>query len=315
MFTVPPEMHGQTLAAVVRLMAPPRSWSEARQLIKTRRVRVNGNLTLDSARRLNAGESIEVRVESALPVPKMRDVVVRFLDDDLIVVEKPPGIQSERRPEERSWNPARKAAQPTLDELVAKLVPRSREVRAVHRLDRDTSGLMLFALSPIAQGHLVRIFAKHEVQRVYTAIVHGRLESARTIDTFIVRERGDGIRGSATSGAEAASGKRAVTHVRPMEYLPSGYTVVECRLETGRTHQIRIHLSEIGHRLCGEKMYTHAMGQPPEKDQSGAPRIALHSSQLSLVHPITKAQLQFESPLPRDLGNWVKKLHEAKGAT
>jgi 23S rRNA pseudouridine1911/1915/1917 synthase len=114
------------------------------------------------------------------------------------------------------------------------------------------------------------------------------------------------------NGAKPASGKRAVTHVRPIEHVSSGYTVVECRLETGRTHQIRIHLSEIGHRLCGEKMYTHALGQPPRKDDSGAPRIALHSSSLSLIHPITQKQLQFESPLPRDLAHWVKTLSEAK---
>ncbi|HEX4793054.1 MAG TPA: RluA family pseudouridine synthase [Humisphaera sp.] len=310
MFTVPPEMHGQTLAAVVRLMAPPRSWSEARRLIQTRRVRVNGTLTLDSARRLNAGELVEVRVESALPVPKTRDVVVRYSDSDLIVVEKPPVVQSERRPEERNWNAQRKAAQPTLDELVARLVPRSVEVRSVHRLDRDTSGLMLFALSAIASERLARMFAKHEVRRVYTAVVHGHLETARTIETLIVRERGDGVRGSVVTGAKPASGKRAVTDVRPIEYLPSGYTIVDCRLETGRTHQIRIHLSEIGHRLCGEKMYTHAIGQPPQKDDSGAPRIALHSSSLSLIHPITQKQLEFESPLPRDLSNWLQKLRK-----
>jgi 23S rRNA pseudouridine1911/1915/1917 synthase len=155
------------------------------------------------------------------------------------------------------------------------------------------------------------MFARHEVQRAYVAVVPGRLE-AQSIDTWLVRDRGDGLRGSpATSNPQsaitAASARRAITHIRPLEDLP-GYTILECRLQTGRTHQIRIHLSEIGHALCGEKVYTHALGQPPRPDTSGAPRQALHAADLAFVHPITGQALHFRMPLPQDLKKWLLEL-------
>jgi 23S rRNA pseudouridine1911/1915/1917 synthase len=165
---------------------------------------------------------------------------------------------------------------------------------------------MLFARSPEAEQKLTRMFARHEVQRAYVAVVYGRLE-AQTIDTWLVRDRGDGIRGSTPLGAAAAGAQHAITHVRPMEQFGE-YTVVECRLETGRTHQIRIHLAEIGHRLCGEKTYTHTPGQPPLPDTSGAPRQALHSAKLAFLHPVTGQPMRFRMPLPRDLKDWLMKL-------
>ena len=113
------------------------------------------------------------------------------------------------------------------------------------------------------------MFARHHVQRAYVAVVHGDVE-AQTIDTWLIRDRGDGLRGSTPLGEAAEGAQRAITHIRPMEHLPD-YTILECRLETGRTHQIRIHLSEIGHRLCGEKVYTHAPGEPPQADPRSAP--------------------------------------------
>jgi 23S rRNA pseudouridine1911/1915/1917 synthase len=127
---------------------------------------------------------------------------------------------------------------------------------------------MVFARTREAEQRLIRMFAKHEVQRAYVAVVYGHVD-AQTIDTWLVRDRGDGLRGSAPLGEATEGAQRAVTHIRPMEHLPD-YTVVECRLETGRTHQIRIQLSEIGHRLCGEKTYTHAAGQKPQDDTSRA---------------------------------------------
>src|SRR5690606_4582645 len=98
-----------------------------------------------------------------------------------------------------------------------------------------------------------------------------------------------------------------VTHVRPVERLP-GYTVVECQLETGRTHQIRIHLAERGHPLCGEKDYRQPLAGKPIPDRSKAPRIALHAAELGFVHPVTGEELHFESPLPRDLARFLDRL-------
>jgi 23S rRNA pseudouridine1911/1915/1917 synthase len=181
-------------------------------------------------------------------------------------------------------------------------------VRAVHRLDRDTSGVMVFARTPDAEQKLVRMFAKRDVERAYVAVVHGSAE-ARTIDTWLVRDRGDGLRGSSPLGEAAEGAQRAITHVRPMEHL-AGYTIVECRLETGRTHQIRIHLSEMGHRLCGERTYTHGIAGRPQEDTSGAPRQALHAAELAFLHPISGQPLRFRMPLPRDLKEWLLRLRE-----
>jgi len=108
-------------------------------------------------------------------------------------------------------------------------------------------------------------------------------------------------------GRDLQEPRRAITHVRPLELLRD-YTVLECRLETGRTHQIRIHLSEIGHRLCGEKIYTHKIGQSSLPETSGAPRQALHAASLAFVHPITGQGLRFQMPLPKDLKTWLLKL-------
>ena len=184
-------------------------------------------------------------------------------------------------------------------------------VRPVHRLDRDTSGLMLFALSPQAETKLVQLFKHHTIDRVYRAVVHGRVEGPMRIESDFVRDRGDGLRGTATDATPPdVERQHAVTLITPIESIAGGlYTVVECKLETGRTHQIRIHLAERGHMLCGEQTYTRPRaGEPIVRDASGAPRHALHSWLLSLAHPITDAPLKFESPWPDDLSRWLARI-------
>ena len=134
---------------------------------------------------------------------------------------------------------------------------------------------------------------------------------AQTIETRLVRDRGDGRRGS-TSLPNV--GRRAVTHVRPIERL-GDYTLIECRLETGRTHQIRIHMAESGHPLCGEKVYGQPLFRAGQHDTSGAPRLALCAVELEFVHPVTGEAMHFESPLPSDLADFVRRLRRsaAKG--
>jgi 23S rRNA pseudouridine1911/1915/1917 synthase len=225
-----------------------------------------------------------------------------------------------RHAEERFWPARRKQLQPTLDETLPRVIERHEtkgkgpkkkgrppRVRAVHRLDRETSGLMVFARTPVAETHLVQQFRKHTIHRRYLAIVQGRIE-AQTIESNLVLDRGDGRRGS-TQLPDV--GKRAVTHVRPIEFL-DGYTLVECTLETGRTHQIRIHLSEQGHPVCGDKMYSQPLFEKPIVDRSGAPRVALHAAELGLVHPVTGEQLDFKMPFPPDLVEFVNRLRKQK---
>lgn len=390
-YHIRPVLGGQTLAAALRRLVSGLSWADARRLIVNRHVHVNGNLSLDEARRLKGGDVVKVFQHARAPVPTRQDVRVRHIDADLIVVEKPAGMTTLRHAEERDWDDQRKQRQSTLDEVLQEMLPglmrapgrgdesngtarverrghplkghplkgrsdhgrhrpldrrqsrsapgsaprqvpdgnrsghvppgplKAPKVRPVHRLDRDTSGLMVFALSPRAEQALVAGFKEHSIRRAYWAVVVGRVE-ARTIESYFVRDRGDGLRGSTPStslraeprGADDPDAKRAVTHVRPVEELRRGedeFTVVECRLETGRTHQIRIHLSEIGHPLCGEKVYTRPKpGAEPIPDRSDAARQALHSAELEFVHPVTGQPMRFAAPLPKDLRGWLDHL-------
>ena len=391
-YHIRPVLAGQTLASALRGLIRDLSWEEARRLVAGRQVQVNGNLVLDDARRLKAGDVVKVFASARAPVPTSQDVAVRHLDRDLVVVEKPAGMTTLRHAEERDWPQRRKQRQPTLDEVLQEMLPglwaerferggereggparhplsrgddggkasgkgndrrQSRpapspgkgahlparppgkgmrplrpvpgkaarhsapppapvkvpRVRPVHRLDRDTSGLMVFALSPQAEQALVDGFKRHAIQRAYRAVVNGKLTEPRTVETWIVRDRGDGLRGSSPRGADDPDAQRAVTHMKPIEHIGEAYTLIECRLETGRTHQIRIHLSELGHMLCGEKVYTRATPDaPPRRDESGAPRHALHSAELEFTHPVTGQAMRFNSGWPKDLAQWLGRL-------
>jgi 23S rRNA pseudouridine1911/1915/1917 synthase len=332
---------GQPLTAVLRQFLPGHSWSQVKRLVHARHVQINGNLCTDEARRLKSGEVLKVWQHPLAKPADVRDIRIHYIDQHLVVIEKPAGVTTLRHPEERNWPARRKQLQPTLDELLPRVIakylgwnvpaadapPKSKQrsrtaprrasepklptVRAVHRLDRDTSGLMVFARTPQAEQTLIQTFRKHRIARSYVAVVHGHLNE-QTIDNWLVRDRGDGLRGSSPQGEQAEGAQRAITHVRPIEML-DGYSIVRCDLKTGRTHQIRIHLSELGNRLCGEKTYTHALGQSPQTDPSGAPRQALHAAVLGFLHPITGEKLQFRSPLPRDLTQWLGRLKQGSG--
>jgi len=320
-------MAGSKLIAALRRWRPGASWSQVKRWIQNRHVQINGNLCTDETRPLKAGDVVKVWKEPRAAPARADDVRIQYLDAHLVVVEKPAGVTALRHSEEQHWPERRRQFQPTLDELVRQILARKAKsrgrpahgrrpeppsIRAVHRLDRDTSGLMVFARTAEAERRLVQMFRKHDLRRVYLAIVHGHVE-ARTIESHLVRDRGDGLRGSTAQGGE---GQRAVTHLRPLEYLP-GYTLVECTLETGRTHQIRIHLAEAGHMVCGEKVYVRRLHGRPVTDRSGAARQALHAAALDFVHPITGQRLEFEMPLPDDMSRLLERLrhpHDLGGA-
>jgi len=341
---VQPAQQGKALAAVLREFLPEKSWNQVRKLIAARQIQVNGNLCLEEARKVKAGDVIQVWQHPLAPPADERSVKIRYADQHLVVIEKPAGITTLRHAEERNWSADRKRRQPTLDELVPRALakhlgwdldehrppkgpppkrgrkehrqwPGFREqiklpqIRAVHRLDRDTSGLMVFARTPQAETALIRLFSKHRIERAYLAVVHGH-PAAGKIETLLMRDRGDGLRGSVRENpAKSEEAQQAITHIQPIEQI-GDYSLVECRLETGRTHQIRIHLAERGHMLCGEKTYTHPLGGKPQHDASGAPRQALHAAVLGFIHPTTGETLSFKSPLPGDLQEWLQRLRK-----
>ncbi len=302
----------KTLTAVLRALLPGQSWNQVRRLVEGRHATINGELCLDPARRVREGETLELLGRPA-PKPRQPDMVtIRHLDADVVVVEKPSGISTVRFGPEHDWDERRKMLTPTLEDLVPRQILQregrrqkgpSPPLRAVHRLDKETSGLVVFARAVAAERGLGQQFKRHTVVRRYLAVVPG-VVAPQTIRTRLVRDRADGRRGSTTV---PGLGKEAVTHVDVVERLPD-YTLLSCRLETGRTHQIRIHLSELGHPVCGEKVYDRKAGEAPRKDKSGAPRLALHATELGFVHPTTGQTLHWTMPPPADLEAFLNHL-------
>jgi 23S rRNA pseudouridine1911/1915/1917 synthase len=231
---------------------------------------------------------------------------VRYQDHHVLVVEKPAGLTTMRHPHEAAEFGARAGRylpKTVMDILKDELPPQARKsIRAVHRLDKETSGLVVFALSAQAKDRLALQFRQHTIERRYLAVVRGE-PTSRRIESNIVRDRGDGRRGSAEG-----PGKHAVTHVRLIERF-AGFGIVECKLETGRTHQVRIHLAETGTPLVGETVYDRPLhGTPNQRDLTGFPRPALHAALLAFDHPATGRRLSFESPPPPDFKALLKTL-------
>ena len=162
---------------------------------------------------------------------------------------------------------------------------------AVHRLDEGTSGLMLVATNPETQEILKDSLEARKIHRTYLALAKGHVKMAKKLDTMLVRNRGDGLRGSRKRSD--IPGKRAITHIRPIEQHQRT-TLVEAILETGRTHQIRIHLSEWGHPILGDTLYN-------PKGRWDECRLALHAWKLRFPHPKTKSSMEFIAPLADDL--------------
>ncbi len=267
-FTASAELSSKTLAACLRLWLPGQSWAQVRKLIDARRVKLNGEILLDDARRLKEGDAVDVLARSEMsPQVHIDQIPLRYIDEHLVVVEKPAGISTVRHPLEKDWLEERRLLVLTLDDLVMRQIgmklprkkhdPRPR-LRIVQRLDKETSGLVVFARTVEAERGLGMQFRKHTVTRRYLAVVAG-IVTPQTIRSTLARDRGDGRRGSTTL---PDAGKEAVTHIAIAEALP-GYTLLSVRLETGRTHQIRIHLAELGHPVCGERVYNRRFQGAP----------------------------------------------------
>ncbi|UJR79290.1 RluA family pseudouridine synthase [Sandaracinus amylolyticus] len=311
---------GATLAAVVRESLGAASgeavpWSRARDLCRTGRVTVDGALARDDAMRVKAGAKVDIaptapkRTEGVLP----REAVLH-LDADVIVVNKPAGVVTV---------PFEPGERDTLVDRVRALVTRIEKARrqergggardpmvgVVQRLDKDTTGVLVLARTMSAKRALEDQLREHSVERRYLAIAHGDVPTAKH-ETMLVQDRGDGLRGSwgrfrGHAGPPPEHAKRAVTYVRRIEAL-RGATLVECRLETGKQHQIRIHLSEAGHPLVGEPVYVRDHAGP----RIAAPRPMLHAGTLGFVHPRSGETVRFEAAPPPDFDACLASLRQ-----
>jgi 23S rRNA pseudouridine1911/1915/1917 synthase len=276
------------LENVLRQRFPGASWNEIRRLIGSGKVRVGAVAGTETRRLVAPGSDVQIQMTTPRPRPgfALASEYVLFKDSQVVVVRKPAGISSI----EHEGEPTCLAAE--LRDWLSRSEKRScPPLEVVHRLDKVTSGVMVFARTRQAQQELKEQFRAHTTGRRYVAVAHGRVYDG-TLSFRLVRNRGDGLRGVTQ---DSGLGRHSVTHVVVSEVLPR-CTVVECRLETGRTHQIRIHLAHTGHPVVGDTLYGRNHAGPVIE----SPRTLLHAAYLSFTHPRDRRRLEFRDPIPDD---------------
>ncbi|QWT20283.1 23S rRNA pseudouridine(1911/1915/1917) synthase RluD [Bacillus sp. NP157] len=265
----------------------------------------DGKVLLDGApvpprQLVRGGESVVLEAELAVEVhaqPEDIALDIVYEDDDLMVINKPVGLVVHPG----AGNPAGTMLNALLHHAPAlAALPRA---GIVHRLDKDTAGLMVVAKSIAAQTGLVTMLSKHDVHRQYEAVVLGTMVAGGTVDEAIGRHQHDRLKQGIRDVEQG--GKEAVTHYRVRERFRA-HSVIQCNLETGRTHQIRVHMAHIGHPLVGDQMYGNGLRLPRGASQElidalrGFRRQALHAEKLAFEHPVTGQYLEFDSPRPAD---------------
>jgi len=282
--TIPTELAGLRLDQALARLLPEESRSRLARLIEEGHVLVDGE-KVAAKRKLKSGEAVEValapRVEESAYRAEAIALQVLHEDDDVLVLDKPAGLVV--HPGSGNW------AGTLLNALLHHAPALEHLARAgiVHRLDKDTSGLLVVARNEPAQLSLVRQLQARTVKRTYLALARGKVERAGKVDAPIGRHPVHRTRMAVVEG-----GKPAVTHYRVREAF-AAHTLLECDLETGRTHQIRVHLASIGHPLEGDPVYAG-------RGEKLLPRQALHAWKLAFMHPGTEKLMQFEAPLPED---------------
>lgn len=288
--SIPRELAGLRLDQALARVFPEHSRSRLQAWVRAGRVLLDARPAADLARKVWGGE----RVALAAPAPE-RDparaeaipLPVVYEDDAILVVDKPAGLVVHPGAGNRRGT--------MLNALLHHAPALARVPRAgiVHRLDKDTSGLLVIAKAVEAHTDLVRQLAARTVTREYRAIVHGRLSGAGVVDAPIGRHPV-----ARTRMAVTARGRAARTHYRVVEQFAAA-TLVALSLETGRTHQIRVHMRALGHPLVGDPTYGRRRGAAGAAGDF--PRQALHAARLGLVHPVTRARQEWSSPLPGDM--------------
>ena len=288
-FTVADEDVGRRLDQVLAARVPGLSRRQARVLLDIGGVFVDGRRVKVAGRPARKGEEIVAVVGGALAratkVPsraaraadarRLPPYAVVFEDEDIVVVDKPAGLLTAPTPESDRNN---------LADLLSRR-PGAGPVQVVHRLDLETSGLIVFAKTDLANRELSARFREHDLERVYLAVVAGSFPGERT------------------SIERPVGGRRALTHVEVAERIGTIATVLSCRLETGRTHQIRLHLQASGTPVLGDARYGPEIRFSPRP-----PRMVLHATRLGIVHPRSGVVLAFDSPWPSDVTKWLVEL-------
>lgn len=303
-FVVGDEFSGQRVDRVLaQLLGVPRS--RAATWIDQGRVWMNEEALDRSSRKVQAGFEFRVSppvVLSEKPEPESMDLDILFEDQDLIVIDKPAGLVVHPAPGHRAGT------------LVNGLLHHCEELAEaggvfrpgiVHRLDRGTSGVMVAAKNDAVHAGLSVQFRDHSIERIYHAFVRG---TSRIQEGMVDRPIGRHVRDRKKMSTRSRSGRVALTRWRTLERFPDhSTTLLEVRPETGRTHQIRVHLASIGLPIHGDEVY----GRARKGRRTGLPplaRPALHAAVLGFVHPGTGEDLRFEAPFPKDLARWMDRL-------
>ncbi|MBI5429368.1 MAG: 23S rRNA pseudouridine(1911/1915/1917) synthase RluD [Nitrosomonadales bacterium] len=301
---VPHDCAGLRLDQALAKLLPEYSRSRLQEWITSRQVRVDGAFAT-TKQKVWGGERLEVLPQS-IPSEQpylAEDIALDIVyeDDTLLVLNKPAGLVV--HPGSGNW-------EGTLLNALLHHAPQLAEVpRAgiVHRLDKDTSGLLVVAKTLTAQTNLVRQLQARSVKREYLALVYGELRHGGTVDQPIGRHPANRVKMAVTE-----SGKPATTHYQVEMQFPS-CTLLRCRLETGRTHQIRVHLAHLKHPLVGDSVYLKGPQKcVPELREllNGFPRQALHATRLALVHPVSGETMEWHAPLPQDMQQLLQKIRK-----
>ncbi len=303
---VPEEAAGRRFDQVLADLFPDYSRSRLAAWIRAGAARLDG-AEVPPRQIVRGGESVvvEVRLEREIGAEgEAIPLAIRYEDDDLIVVDKPPGLVVHPG----AGNPAGTLQNALLhhDPKLAR-IPRG---GIVHRLDKDTSGLMVVARTLRAHTALVEQLSERDVHRQYLAVVYGKMIAGGTVDAPIGRHPRDRLK-----QAVREDGREAITHYRVRERFRA-LTLIECRLETGRTHQIRVHMAHIRHPLVGDVQYGGGLKLP----KAAAPRLAealrgfrrqaLHAERLEFAHPADGRTITVECPMPADMADLVEALRE-----
>ncbi len=305
--TVPYELAGMRLDQILAELFSDYSRSKLQTWIKSGRVLVNDVVALSPKIKLDGGEEIsldaaaEVVIESS-PEPIPLDII--FEDDCLLIVNKPAGLVV--HPAAGNWHGTLLNALLNHDANLDTL-PRA---GIVHRIDKETSGLLMIAKTLQAHHSLTQQLQEREITREYLAVTRGRMTAGGTVDEPIGRHPTDRKRYTVRE-----SGKEAVTHYRVVQRF-AHYTLAQLKLETGRTHQIRVHMAHIRYPLLGDPVYGGRFQMPPncspklEQELRGFKRQALHAAKLGLQHPVADEYYEWEQPLPDDMTRLINALAE-----
>lgn len=307
---IPNRFIGQRIDSVIAKMLPDYSRAKITSNIKSKNILIAGK-AFKPKEKVLGGETVFLHIQTQVKHNWQAENIaidVVFADENIIVINKPVGLVT--HPGAGNWTGTLANALLHFDPSLAQLD----RAGIVHRLDKNTSGLMVVARNKLAQKNLVEQLQTHKVSREYCAIVYGYIISGGTVDAPIGRDSKNRIKQAIVEG-----GKPAITHYRVIERF-SHHTHIKAILATGRTHQIRLHLSHIGYPLIADSLYGGKVRFPKKAPEplkialKSFNRQALHAKKLTLTHPISGELMSWKAPLPQDFQDLLQVLSKFDGA-